>query len=44
MRTVFAFVAVGGLTLGLMAALGSAQMDKAAGRVGLLLSRCESAK
>src|ERR1700720_2143995 len=29
MRRLFAFVAVGGLTLGLMAALGSAQMDKA---------------
>src|SRR4029077_12991495 len=30
MRRLFAFVAVGGLTLGLMAPLGSAQMDKAA--------------
>jgi DUF2911 family protein len=29
MRKEFAFLAVGGLTLGLMAALGSAQMDKA---------------
>src|SRR6266481_5860830 len=30
MRKQFAFLAVGGLTLGLMAVLGSAQMDKAA--------------
>src|SRR4029077_5215488 len=30
MRRLFAFVAVGGLTLGLMATLGSAQADKAA--------------